>query len=288
MSNDITKWLGPVRYRQIGDLRWGFYKIGPEAQYWPPQAGIAEEEPALMLITGLGLTVQTWGPKLLRGLAEKRTVYALDNPGMGYSKDEGSTATTVAAVVNAYADFITSEGLKQKPHILGWSYGGAVALALGIEHGHLLGKLVIAAGDYGGSGNDPRSTASQAADGDIENAASLFFPDTPEGRAGARSFIEGHNALPDDPLTPDTVQLQLESMYQFHKKGQGIQESLPSIANPVLILQGQEDTFVPPVMAETMEAAIPNVRLVLSPGAGHGVLFQEPSRLTEIENFLSS
>lgn len=89
----------------------------------------------------------------------------------------------------------------------------------GIQYGHLLGKLVIAAGDYGGSGNDPRETASSAADGDIENAASLFFPDTPEGRAGAQVFIQGHRAMPNDPLTPETVQLQLEVGSPGHLHG---------------------------------------------------------------------
>ena len=104
-----SSFLGPVQHRKAqSSLNWGFHAFGP----LEPDT---EPGPSLLLITGLvcqnsaafilqalltrylqeiladpspeaqrsmqGLTIQSWGPQLLRGLAAKRKVYAIDNPG---------------------------------------------------------------------------------------------------------------------------------------------------------------------------------------------------------------
>ena len=49
--------------------------------------------------------------------------------GMGFSQDEGNSAVGYEQVVQAYVNFVTAAGLTQ-PDVLGWSYGGAIALML--------------------------------------------------------------------------------------------------------------------------------------------------------------
>jgi pimeloyl-ACP methyl ester carboxylesterase len=41
---------------------------------------------------------------------------------------------------------------------------------------------------------------------------------------------------------------------------------------PVLLLAGQRDPVTPPAYAEQMLSTLPNARLLLAPGQGHGVI----------------
>lgn len=51
---------------------------------------------------------------------------------------------------------------------------------------------------------------------------------------------------------------------------------LPSIANPVLIINGEDDVATPPAMARLMRQAIPRAQLALIPGAGHLSPMEQP------------
>ena len=98
--------------------------------------------PAIVLIHGLGGQLRNFSYALLDRLSETNRVLLLDRPGAGYSsRVSGSGLTEHAAIV---ARFITEMHL-DRPVIVGHSLGGAVALALALDHPGLIRRLVLLA-----------------------------------------------------------------------------------------------------------------------------------------------
>lgn len=81
----------------------------------------------LVLVHGLGSRWQVWD-RMIPALAERFDVIAVDLPGFGGS--QVLPRTTVATLTDALADFLADEGI-ERPHLVGNSMGGYIALALG-------------------------------------------------------------------------------------------------------------------------------------------------------------
>lgn len=77
--------------------------------------------PVLVLLHGWGMHTAVWGA-FAKALAKYFHVLCIDLPGHGQSADV--QATTLADVVDAIAGHLP----KGKVHMLGWSYGGVVAV----------------------------------------------------------------------------------------------------------------------------------------------------------------
>ncbi len=66
-----------------------------------------------------------------------------------------------------------------------------------------------------------------------------------------------------------------------------IEDELARIAVPTLVIEGEEDTAVPPERAKRTAERIPGARLVMIPHAGHTSTLEEPEAVTAaIEEFL--
>ena len=57
---------------------------------------------------------------------------------------------------------------------------------------------------------------------------------------------------------------------------------LGRITAPALVIGGEHDRVFPPEHSRTIAAAIPNARLVIIPGTGHGLLFECGERVIEL------
>ncbi|MBA2636819.1 MAG: alpha/beta hydrolase, partial [Solirubrobacterales bacterium] len=66
-----------------------------------------------------------------------------------------------------------------------------------------------------------------------------------------------------------------------------IRERLPQIACPTLIAWGDQDRLVPVADADEFERLIPDTRKVVYPGAGHGLMLEQPERfVADLRAFL--
>ena len=45
---------------------------------------------------------------------------------------------------------------------------------------------------------------------------------------------------------------------------------------PILIIVGEQDVLIPPVVAEMYRRRIPRAKILVVPGAGHSVYFEKP------------
>jgi pimeloyl-ACP methyl ester carboxylesterase len=60
-------------------------------------------------------------------------------------------------------------------------------------------------------------------------------------------------------------------------KRQSLEEHLPDIRVPTLLVWGREDRITPPEVAEQFHALIPDSRLVFLPQCGHTPMLEQPN-----------
>jgi pimeloyl-ACP methyl ester carboxylesterase len=227
-----------------------------------------------------------WGPQL-EGLSDELTVVAWDAPGCGGSFDPPEDFG-----LDGYADclaaFIDALGL-ERPHVLGLSFGGGLALELFRRHPTLPGSLVLASAYAGWAGSLGREAAERRRDSflrDLDRPKEEVVRDF-----GATLFTES--------VPAEVVELEIEVMRDFRPAGiramarafadADLREVLPAIDVPTLLLYGDADQRAPLSVGEELHAQIPGSTLVVLPGCGHMVNLEEPERFNdEVRSFLIS
>ena len=127
----------------VGGLRVAFERVG--------------RGPAVVLVHGyVGDGSATWRPQL-DALADEFSVVAWDAPGAGRSADPAESFG-MAGYADCLAGFIEALGL-HRPHIVGLSFGGALALAFAHRHPAVPRSVVVESGYAGWRGSLPPAVA---------------------------------------------------------------------------------------------------------------------------------
>jgi pimeloyl-ACP methyl ester carboxylesterase len=100
--------------------------------------------PALLLIHGLGGQMRNFTYSLLEMLKNDYRVVILDRPGSGYSTRPPEASAAISAQARTIARFMEALGLA-RPLVVGHSLGGAIALALALNHPEKVGGLALIA-----------------------------------------------------------------------------------------------------------------------------------------------
>ena len=118
------------RFVQVGDTRLHIVEQGTG--------------PALLLVHGLGAQLRNFTYALTARLAADFRVVCVDRPGCGYSTRPAHVPASLPGQAATIAGLIATLGL-DRPIIVGHSYGGAVALALTLNHPTAVGGLALLA-----------------------------------------------------------------------------------------------------------------------------------------------
>ncbi|MEO6059118.1 MAG: alpha/beta hydrolase [Candidatus Limnocylindria bacterium] len=240
--------------------------------------------PPLVLLHGFVGDSREWRPQI-DALSDAFTVVAWDAPGSGRSSDPPESFRMAD-----YADCLA--GLVQalhlgRPHVVGLSFGGALALELYRRHPGVPSSLVLASAYAGWTG----SLAPEARDQRL--AATLETADLPSDEfVGA--MIGG---MFSETAAPQAVDGFAAIMAEFHPSGfrtmaralaeADLRDVLPHIEVPTLLLYGDRDVRAPLAVAEDLHSAIPNSRLVVLPGVGHMSSVESAQQFTaEVRGFL--
>jgi pimeloyl-ACP methyl ester carboxylesterase len=98
----------------------------------------------IVMIHGLAGVLQHFTHSLVDRLSSRFRVIALDRPGAGYSTRPRGTPASLPAQARTIARLIRSLGL-ERPLVVGHSLGGAIALALALEHPDIPKALALIA-----------------------------------------------------------------------------------------------------------------------------------------------
>ncbi len=118
------------RFVQVGDTRLHIVERG--------------SGPTLVLVHGLGAQLRNFTYALVAHLIPHFRVICVDRPGCGYSTRPAHVPSSLPGQADTIAKLIVSLGL-EKPIIVGHSYGGALALALALNHSETVGGLALLA-----------------------------------------------------------------------------------------------------------------------------------------------
>lgn len=242
----------------------------------------------LVLINGFASTMDMWNPPVLAALRERFRVLVFDNRGTGYS-----TASEKEFTIPLFAEdtlsLMAALGIG-KAHILGLSMGAAIALELAISRPEKVDRLILVAGECGGAEAvkaDPevwaRLTDKSGTPAEIaERMFSLIFP--PEW---LREHPDPWAYCPE--VYETTSEANAARQIAAFKGWQGCCRKLGRIASKTLVVTGTRDVIIPPANSAMIAQGIPGARLLEIRGAGHGLMYQEPDRISRaILDFLGA
>lgn len=214
--------------------------------------------PDVVLVHGFGVSSRNMAPTA-EALAPHCRVYAPDLPGHGlsYKPRPGLDLTGLA---EALLEWMTALGL-QRACLLGNSYGCQVIVELAVRHPERVERLILQAPTVDPTARDlPRQLTRRVLSG----------------------WRERHQPADDDTFK-DWRQIGLRRMVREarHAMRDPIEDKLPRIQAPTLVVRGSRDPIAPQRWAEEAAGLIPDGRLVVLEEAVHTITYSHPHQLVE-------
>ena len=255
-----------TRYARSGSLRIAYELRGT----------LRRRRPWLVLIQGMGLDRRGWEP-VLRKLCRRFRLVLVDNRGTGHSDRPGG-AFSVADMAGDVLAVLDAAGIA-RAHVLGMSLGGMVAQEVAITHPDRVDRLVLAGTTPGWPLAYPMPAASVRL---IASAARL--PAEAARRRHTENALSAHTVR----HRPEVVNRLIER--QGSERADRGAVSAQAVAGAryagrlrqvrirarTLVLHGGADTVVDPRNAQLLAGRIPDARLVIFPGLGHLLFWEDP------------
>jgi pimeloyl-ACP methyl ester carboxylesterase len=200
---------------------------------------------------------------LARSLAPSFSVFVPDLPGFGRS-EQPPTPLGIADLASALADLLDAAEL-QCPAFVANSMGCQVVTELAVRLPGRIGPIVL----IGPTVDPQRRSARRQLIGGLRDAARE--PGSLLARTACDDVGFGIGAL------LATARSALADR---------IEERLPLITQPALVVRGEKDGFVGQTWAETAAALLPRGRLVVIPGQPHAVHYTRPDLVARMVDTL--
>jgi pimeloyl-ACP methyl ester carboxylesterase len=188
-------------------------------------------------------------------------VYTPDLLGFGQSEEPTDASYSISDQADVVVGFLDAVGLN-RTDLGGWSMGGWIAQKVAVDHPERVSRLVLM--DSAGLKMPPAWDTR------------LFTPTTPAELDQLDALL-----MPHPPAVPKFVAediLRISSNYAWVVKRavasmltakDVMDDDLPSLKMPVLILWGQLDRITPLSEGEAIHLLIPQSHMVIASGCGH-------------------
>lgn len=234
----------------------------------------------LLVITGLGASIEFGAPFEEQLSARGRQVISFDAPGIG-----GSTAyprpRRLSGVARTVEGLLDELGLDQVD-VFGVSLGGAIAQQLAHQAPDRVSRLVLAA-TLPGLGGLPGSPHA------------LLPLTTPRRYRDPAYYLHVAGRIYGGAAREDPARLLRATLGQMHRpSARGYLGQLYAISGwsslpwlhrlrqPTLVLAGDDDPIVPLVNGRLMARLIPHATLHVVRGGGHLFILERPAEIAEI------
>jgi proline iminopeptidase len=225
-------------------------------------------------------------------LARGRTLLYYDQRGGGRSDVPREVPLGWRAHVADLAAIVASAATPPAT-LLGFSWGGLLALLFALEHPDLVGRLALVA--PAGTHAEIRArfektfAERQAAPGIVQARADLSRSGLRERDPAAfwrRAFelsVAGYfkDASRAANLTPFRVAARAQRAVWDSLAGVDLRPRLPSLTAETLVLHGRYDP-IPLESSETLVALMPRARLVVFEDSGHALYAEETARFVQV------
>ena len=235
----------------------------------------------LVLITGVGYGRWFWR-KVVPGLAKHFQVIAFDNRGAGGS-DKPDGPYSVAMMAADTAGLLDALNVKNA-YVLGHSLGGYIAQELVVTRPDLVGKLILASTNYGGTKVIPITPEAMDV---LTNRTGDPVELVRRGIAiaCAPGFADRHPEVVKElldyrftnPVPPAQYAAQVAAgAGTMTYSDEIVDQRMRAIKVPTLILFGEHDKVVPPGNADLMAQKIADARVKIIAGTGHIFPIEDP------------
>ena len=218
----------------------------------------ADGMPPVVLVHGLVVASRYMLP-LAERLAPLRKVYAIDLPGYGLSA-KPRTVLSIMELTGAIEEWMRAEGLSIA-HFVGNSFGCQILAEFAARYPRRVDRLVL----QGPTVDPDARTFLRQVWRIIRNSARerpglgrIMMADY--ARAGLRRIV-------------GTIRMALQDR---------IENKLPYIEAPVLVVRGQHDPLAPQRWAERVCRLLPRGELAVIPGAAHTINYTGPDALMAV------
>ncbi|GAC1398682.1 MAG: pyrimidine utilization protein D [Ktedonobacteraceae bacterium] len=216
------------------------------------------DAPTVVLVHGLSVSSGYMMPTAVR-LAPHYHVYLPDLPGFGKSPKPPHTLN-VAELSDALAAWMQVMKLPSAT-FLGNSMGCQVIVNLALRYPECIHRAILVSPTM-----DPKART-------IHQEAGRLLLDTPCEPLHFLPVLLREYVRAGIPRTIRTLQYAFEDLMEEH---------LPRVHVPTLVVRGSRDPIVPQDWAEEVDSLLPNSQLVVVQGAGHAVNFNSPDRLVHL------
>ena len=243
-------------------------------------------DPAVLLISGLGESMDWWEPDLCRRLADGgRYVVRYDHRDTGRSVSypvgqPGYTGVDLAHDAVGVIDAVAGG----RAHAVGVSMGGGIAQVIAVEHPDRVATLTLISTSpaFGvDTGLPPVAErlhevfANPPPDPDWtdQDAVMEYLVEGERPYAGPTSFDEGAVRAVARRVVNRTTNIEASLKNHAAMADGGVDPSwrLSSLTAPTLVIHGTEDPLFPPGHGRALVGAIDGAELLLLDGVGHQV-----------------
>jgi pimeloyl-ACP methyl ester carboxylesterase len=192
-------------------------------------------------------------------------------------RDSGETVNApdpyrVADLAQDLASFIEALGLEQA-HILGVSFGGAVAMHTALGHPERVSSVTLVATLPRAAGAVDRAVEVGNLDPEQRRAAMFELLFTPEGIRTNPDLV----SLASRALTERPRELMARRIAAVAHHD--VIDRLPSLQVPAMVVHGTDDPIAPIALAELTAERIPGAVLRTIPGGRHGIATENAEQL---------
>jgi poly(3-hydroxyalkanoate) depolymerase len=226
--------------------------------------------PPLLLINGLGAGIRTWWP-FAEWLSESHRLIMLDAPG-GCGSRGLRRPLRMRGLARLVAELCDELG-ETEVDVLGYSWGGALALQLAYDVPRRVRRLVLASTSPGVGGQLPSPGVLMLVSSPLPYLSRSYLTRIAPviyGGGMRRGLYEVERLPQYRPNLIDSFQ-QLYAISWWTSLSW-----LHRITAPTLVLSGADDPLVPVRNAHLLARQIPHARLELIPDGGHLWMLEHP------------
>jgi pimeloyl-ACP methyl ester carboxylesterase len=250
------------------------------------QIGKSTGAPLILLQHFTG-TMDYWDPAVVNGLGKERPVIVFNNTGVGSSS--GRVPDNVEQMSIDAQAFIEALGYK-KVDLLGYSLGGYVAQDMAAKRPDLVRKVILAGTANQGGGEHLLKVLGEAFSqkDSPDPRLYLFFTQSKESQESGRMFIKRTSIRTEnrDPEKGKEVSdPQAKAIIVWANTNDPENKILKSIDQPVLVVNGSNDTMLISDNSYAMFKLLKNAQLVMYPDSGHGSIFQYHEQFVNTANY---
>lgn len=164
----------------------------------------------------------------------------------------------------------------EKAHIMGISFGGAIAMHVGLRHPDRVQSLVIGAAPDSFGRPNPFLDRMISLGAEDRSALMLDASLSPEAQQDELLMTTMHGLLRGRVTTPGSR--RSEAIRSHGVSG----DELASITAPALLVYGELDPLITTDVGRLVHQHLPNSELVVIPGARHGLSFEFREQLAAL------